>query len=71
MPKTTKRWDHRQNIGGVFSQRTKADKAIQAFRDLGVKQQDIEEVVGPQKFARPMGSSPHRRNALFGLPFKL
>ena len=45
MPKTTKRWDHRQNIGGVFSDRTNADKAIQDFRDLGVKEQDIEEVV--------------------------
>ena len=45
MPKTTKRWDHRQNIGGVFSDRTNADKAIQAFHDLGVKEQDIEEVV--------------------------
>jgi hypothetical protein len=45
MPKTTKRWDHCQNIGGVFSDRANADKAIQAFRDLGVKEQDIEEVV--------------------------
>ena len=45
MPKTTKRWDHRQNIGGVFSDRANADKAIQAFHDLGVKEQDIEEVV--------------------------
>lgn len=45
MPKTIKRWDHRQNIGGVFSERTNADKAIQAFHDLGVKTQDIEEVV--------------------------
>lgn len=45
MPKTTKRWDHRQNIGAVFSSRTNADKAIQAFRDLGVSDRDIEEVV--------------------------
>ena len=45
MPKTTKRWDHRQNIGGVFSDRTNADKAIQAFHDLGIKEQDIEEVI--------------------------
>jgi len=45
MPQTTKRWDHRQNIGGVFSERANADKAIQAFRDLGVTEQDIEEVV--------------------------
>jgi len=45
MPKTTKRWDHRQNIGGVFSDRSNADNAIQAFHDLGVKAQDIEEVI--------------------------
>ena len=45
MPKTTKRLDHRQNIGGVFSDRTNANKAIQAFRDAGVKEHDIEEVV--------------------------
>ena len=45
MPKTTKRWDHRQNIGGVFSERANADKAIEAFRVLGVSEQDIEEVV--------------------------
>jgi hypothetical protein len=45
MPQTTKRWDHRQNIGGVFSERANADRAIQAFRDLGVKEQDIQEVV--------------------------
>ena len=45
MPKTTKRWDHRQNIGGVFSDRTNADEAIQAFHNLGVKEHDIEEVV--------------------------
>ncbi len=45
MPKTTKRWDHRQNIGGVFADRANADKAIQAFRDLGVKEQDIQEVI--------------------------
>ena len=52
MPKTTKRWDHRQNIGGVFSDRTNADKAIQAFHDLGVKEQDIEEVVSLNDTAR-------------------
>jgi hypothetical protein len=45
MPKTTKRWDHRQNIGGVFSDRGNANRAIQAFHELGVKEQDIEEVI--------------------------
>lgn len=45
MPQTTKRWDHFQNIGGVFSERGNADKAIEAFRELGVSEQDIEEVV--------------------------
>jgi hypothetical protein len=45
MPQTIKRWDHCQNIAAVFSDRTNADKAVQAFRDLGVKEQDIVEVV--------------------------
>ena len=45
MPETIKRWDHRRNIGGVFSKRDNADKAIQAFRELGVPEQDIHEVV--------------------------
>ena len=45
MAETIKKWDHRQNIGGVFALRENADKAIQAFRDLGVPDQDIHEVV--------------------------
>ena len=45
MPETIKKWDHRQNIGGVFSKRTNADEAIQAFRELGVPEEDIHEVV--------------------------
>jgi len=45
MPETIKRWDHRRNIGGVFSKRDNADKAIQAFRELGVPEQNIHEVV--------------------------
>jgi hypothetical protein len=45
MPETIKKWDHRQNIGGVFSKRDNAEKAIQAFRELGVPERDIHEVV--------------------------
>ena len=45
MPETIKRWDHHRNIGGVFSKRGNADKAIQAFRDFGVPKQDKRELL--------------------------
>ena len=45
MPRTIKKRGNRQIIGGVFSNRKNADKAIQAFRDLGVKEQDINVTV--------------------------
>jgi hypothetical protein len=39
------RVDNRQIIGGVFSKRENADKAIDAFRQWGVPEQDIQVVV--------------------------
>lgn len=45
MPKTISRTDNRQIIGGVFSNRNNADKAIQALLDLGIREQDIQVVV--------------------------
>jgi len=45
MPETIYKSGNRRTMGGVFSCRVNADKAIQAFRDLGVSEQDIHEVV--------------------------
>jgi hypothetical protein len=45
MPETISKTDNRQIIGGVFSSRTNADKAVQALRELGVPKQDIQVVV--------------------------
>ena len=45
MPQTIYQTSKGQIIGGVFSNRGNADKAIQAFRDLGVPEQDIHIVV--------------------------
>jgi hypothetical protein len=45
MPKTISKIEDRQIIGGVFSNRNNADKAVQALLDLGVPEQDIQVVV--------------------------
>ena len=45
MPETINKSRKHRAIGGVFSNRENADKAIQAFRDLGLPEQDIHVVV--------------------------
>jgi hypothetical protein len=45
MPKTISKVEDRQIIGGVFSNRKNADNAVQALRELGVLDQDIQVVV--------------------------
>jgi hypothetical protein len=45
MPETITKVDDRQIIGGVFSNRENADKAVQDLLELGVLQQDIQVVV--------------------------
>jgi hypothetical protein len=45
MPETISKLDDRQIIGGAFSNRENADKAIQALRDQGVLDEDIQVVV--------------------------
>ncbi len=45
MPETISKTDNRQIIGGAFSNRENADDAINAFRELGVPEQDIQVVV--------------------------
>lgn len=45
MPKTISKTDNHQIIGGLFSDRNNANKAVQAFRDLGIPEQDIQVVV--------------------------
>jgi hypothetical protein len=45
MPETISKVDNRQIIGGVFSNQNNADEAIQALRDLGILEQDIQVVV--------------------------
>lgn len=45
MPTTIHKTDRVQVIAGVFSRRDQADKAINAFRDRGVPEQDIQVVV--------------------------
>jgi uncharacterized membrane protein len=44
MPETITKVDDRQIIGGVFSNRENADKAVQDLLELGVLQQDIQVV---------------------------
>jgi len=45
MPETINKVDDRQIIGGVFSNRENADKAISEFRESEVPEQDIQVVV--------------------------
>ena len=45
MPETISKTDNLQIIGGVFSNRTNADKAVQALRELGIPDQNIQVVV--------------------------
>jgi hypothetical protein len=45
MPETINKSDDRQIIGGAFSNREDADRAIAAFRNLGVPDQNIQVVV--------------------------
>jgi len=45
MPATITKTDNNQIIGGVFSNRDNADKAIEALRDLGIPEQNIQVVV--------------------------
>ena len=45
MPETISKIDNSQIIGGVFSNRNNADKAVQALRELGVPDQNIQVVV--------------------------
>jgi hypothetical protein len=45
MPETINKWSERRTIGGVFSSRVNADKAIQAFRKAGVPEEDIHVIV--------------------------
>jgi hypothetical protein len=45
MPETISRRDNLQIIGGIFSNRKNADKAIQVLRELGIPEQDIQVVV--------------------------
>ncbi len=45
MPETISNIDNRQIIGGMFSSRENADKAIEDFRELGVAPDDIQVVV--------------------------
>ena len=45
MPDTISKSDDRQIIGGAFSDRADADRAIAAFRNLGVPDQNIQVVV--------------------------
>jgi len=45
MPQTIDKTFHGQIIGGTFSNRDNADKAVEAFLELGVPQNEIESVV--------------------------
>ncbi|MGC9944652.1 MAG: hypothetical protein ABSE48_22750 [Verrucomicrobiota bacterium] len=45
MPQTIDKTFHGQIIGGTFSNRENADKAVRAFQDLGVSPSDIQVVV--------------------------
>ncbi|MEI9998318.1 MAG: hypothetical protein WDO13_03695 [Verrucomicrobiota bacterium] len=45
MPKTIKKDDNRQIIGGMFSDRTNAENAVGDLRGLGLAEDDIQVVV--------------------------
>jgi hypothetical protein len=45
MPETLSNNNNSQIIGGTFSNRENADKAVQAFRELGIPEQNIQVVV--------------------------
>jgi hypothetical protein len=45
MPETISTNNNTQIIGGTFSNRDNADKAVQAFRELGIPEQNIQVVV--------------------------
>jgi hypothetical protein len=45
MPKTIDKTDEGQIIGGIFSNRHNADKAVEAFEDLDISPENIEVVV--------------------------
>lgn len=45
MPQTIDKTFHGQIIGGIFSNRENADKAVAAFQDLGVSPENIQLVV--------------------------
>jgi hypothetical protein len=45
MPATITKTDTTQIIGGVFSERQNADKAVQALRELGIPDENIQVVV--------------------------
>jgi uncharacterized membrane protein len=45
MPETINKLSDDRTIGGVFSNRDDADKAIQAFHDLGVLERDIHVII--------------------------
>jgi hypothetical protein len=45
MPQTINKSRRHKSIGGVFSSRDNADKAILRFRDVGISEEDIHVVV--------------------------
>ena len=45
MPETISATENTQIIGGTFSNRDNADRAVQAFRDLGVPEQNMQVVI--------------------------
>jgi hypothetical protein len=45
MPQTIDKSFHGQIIGGTFSNRDNADKAVKAFQEMGVSQSEIQTVV--------------------------
>jgi hypothetical protein len=45
MPETISKTDNSQIIGGMFSNRENADEAIQALRELGIAEQNIQVVI--------------------------
>jgi hypothetical protein len=45
MPETISKNNDTQIIGGTFSNRQNADDAIEAFRELGIPEQNIQVVV--------------------------
>ena len=57
MPETMSKVDDLQIIGGAFSNREDADRAIAAFRNLGVPDQNIQVVVQVDEAADRAGYS--------------